>query len=244
MSTWRITHEQEPDLVVVDFAQPFNFENIDFAAQEIGDSDSSRLFNFVDCTGLSPTTTELLSMGKKAAAWSLADQTRIAFVAGSQTDAGLLRIVISRFSEQVMKVFLSATEARRWLSARDTGVSEVIGRSDHLPVRLRGTINLDDVLQTQQNIRQQPEYYPGQPLLWDLREASLTESLAEVQDLAVFIAGNHNRDRSGYRSAILVDSHIMDLLIREMAKVSEWPSEDIRVFRSYKEAVGWLGAPE
>ncbi|MFT5099222.1 MAG: hypothetical protein ACI9HY_001338 [Planctomycetaceae bacterium] len=34
----------------------------------------------------------------------------------------------------------------------------------------------------------------------------------------------------------------MDLLIREMTKASEWPKNDVRVFRSYKEAVGWLGA--
>lgn len=242
MSAWKITKEQYPDIVVVGFAEPFTFEDVEHAAQEINDSATCRLFNFMDCTGLTPTTTELLGIAKKLTLWNLQEQTRVAWVAGSQTDAGLLRIVTSKFTEQVMKVFLSASEARQWLTAENVSVSEPIGKSDHLPIRLRGSINLDDVLKTQQEVRQQSGYSPSRPLLWDLRESKLAESLAEVQDLATFIAGNHNRDRSGSKSAVLVDSHLMDLLVREMSKASEWPSSDVQVFRSYKEAVGWLGA--
>ncbi|MFT7245885.1 MAG: hypothetical protein ACI82A_003256 [Candidatus Azotimanducaceae bacterium] len=105
---------------------------------------------------------------------------------------------------------------------------------------MRGTINLDDVMQKQLDLRQDEHYDPARPLLWDLRESRLTESLAGVQDLARFVAGNHSRDRAGHKSAVLVDSHLMDLLIREMAKTSEWPAEDVLIFRSYKEAVAWL----
>jgi hypothetical protein len=32
----------------------------------------------------------------------------------------------------------------------------------------------------------------------------------------------------------------MDLMIREMMKVPGWPASDIAVFRSYREAMGWL----
>lgn len=239
-STWQIIREQNPDLVVVMFSLPFSVDQIDQAEKELVDVESARLLNFVDCVGFSPTTTELLDIAKKSVAWNLNNQTKIAWLAGSQADAGLLRIITSGFSERELKVFLSESEARAWLLAGHRGAVEVVGQGKHLPVRLRGSINLDDVMQKQLELRQDAHYDPAQPLLWDLRESKLTESLAEVQGLARFVAGNHSRDRAGYKSAVLVDSHLMDLLIREMAKVSEWPTQDVVVFRSYKEAVAWL----
>lgn len=182
----------------------------------------------------------MLQAGKRLAAFQLPETVRCAWVAASQRDAGLLRIVLGRTSDQILKVFLSDSEARRWLMTDDKEVSESPGRVDHVLVRMRGTISLDEVLRQQQSFREQSGFDATQPVLWDLRESTLVESLDEVQTLAVYIAGNHNRDRAGYRSAVLIDSHLMDLLIREMTRVPGWPVEDLAVFRSYREAMGWL----
>ena len=239
-SSWQITREQDPELVVVTFLPPFSVDQIDQVEKEFVAVEAARLLNFSGCAGFSPTTTELLDIAKKSAEWNVSNKTRIAWLAGSRADVGLLRIITSRFSDRELKVFLSDTEARAWLSGKDRIAVDVVAHSKHLAVRLRGTINLDDVMQKQQEIRNATDYDPARPLLWDLRESRLTESLAEVQDLARFIAGNHNRDRVGYKSAVLVDSHLMDLLIREMAKASDWPGVDVVVFRSYKEAMVWL----
>jgi len=212
--TWQITREQNPELVVVNFLPPFAVDQIDQAENELGEVESARLMNFVDCAGFSPTTTELLDIAKKSAQWNLSHQARIAWLAGSQADAGLLRIITSRFNERELKVFLSETEARAWLTGSHRATQDVVGQGKHLAIRLRGTINLDDVMQKQQEICNETGYDPARPLLWDLRESRLTESLAEVQELARFVAGNHNRDREGHKSAALVDSHLTDLLIR------------------------------
>ncbi|MFT4799622.1 MAG: hypothetical protein ACJAYE_002009 [Candidatus Azotimanducaceae bacterium] len=239
-SGWQVTREQDPDLVVVTFLPPFTVDHIDQAEKELVEVESVRLLSFVECVGFSPTTTELLDIAKKSVEWNISNQTRIAWLAGSQAAAGLLRIITSRFSDRELKVFLSDTEARAWLAGDHRATLDVVGQSKHLAVRLRGTINLDDVMQKQLEVRRDIDYDPARPLLWDLRESRFTESLAEVQHLARLVAGNHNSDRQGHKSAVLVDSHLMDLLIREMAKASDWPGVDIVVFRSYKEAVAWL----
>ncbi len=224
------------------FREPFSLNDVDSAAKTLeseGYANLHKLFNFTECTNLSPTTTELLDIARRSANWHL-QGVKIAWLAGSQADAGLLRIIASKFDEKVMKVFTSEPEARRWLQGTREIIQDSPARVDHLPIRMRGQINLNEVLNTQQAIRETPDYTIERPLLWDLRESQLPESLSEVKDLAVLIADNHNRDRQGQKTAILVDSHIMDLLFREMAKVPDWPGEDVKVFRSYRDAIAWL----
>lgn len=239
---WSWQEAQEFNLVEVTFREPFSLNDIDAAAQTLeseGIVQSHRLFNFVECTSLSPTTTELLDIARRSADWQL-EGIKFAWLAGTQADAGLLRIVASKFDEKVMKVFTSEHEARRWLRGSSEVYQDSPGRVDHLPIRMRGQINLNEVLSTQQAIREAPDYTVERPLLWDLRESQLSESLSEVKELAVLMADSHNRDRQGQKTAILVDSHIMDLMFREMAKVPQWPREDVRVFRSYRDAIAWL----
>ncbi|MFT7245884.1 MAG: hypothetical protein ACI82A_003255 [Candidatus Azotimanducaceae bacterium] len=86
-STWQIVHEQNPELMVVTFSPPFFVDQIDQAEKEFADVESARLMNFVACVGFSPTTTELLDIAKKSAEWKLNNQTKIAWLAGSQADA-------------------------------------------------------------------------------------------------------------------------------------------------------------
>tara|TARA_R110002110_G_scaffold23400_4_gene89261 strand:- start:103 stop:966 length:864 start_codon:yes stop_codon:yes gene_type:complete len=241
-SNWQFNAEGSNRLLVVEFQSDFRLQEIDLAVQDIADSqwsDYCRLFDF-SRVPFAPTTTELLEVGKHMANWQAAEEVKIAWLAASQKDMGLLRIIVDRSWDQLMRVFLSESEARRWLLGSAHEFVDSPLRIEHKHIRLRGTIDLDAVLRQQQVYREQPDYSPEMPILWDLREAALTESLEEVQTLAVYIAGNHNRDRAGFRSAVLIDSHIMDLLIREMTRVSGWPASDIAVFRSYREAIGWL----
>lgn len=229
-------------MLVVVFSEPFSIVDIELAEQEINAgqwADWSRLFDFSRCL-LSPTTTELLQVGKQLADSHGSDQVKCGWIAATQRDVGLLRIVLGRTSDQIVRVFLSDSEARRWLAGGEKEILESPVRVSHVPVRMRGTISLDEVLRQQQILREQTDYDVAKPILWDLRESTLIESLDEVQTLAVYIASNHNRDRAGQRSAVLIDSHIMGLLFKEMTKVSGWPSDDVAVFRSFREALGWL----
>lgn len=239
---WSWQQQPELNLIQVTFQDPFSLNDVDTAAQTLeseGHLSQHRLLNFVECNELSPTTTELLDIARRSADWQL-EGIKVAWLAGTQAAAGLLRIIASKFDEKTMKVFTSEAEAKRWLQGTKEIVQDSPGRVEHLPIRMRGQINLDEVLKTQKAVRSAKDYSPELPLLWDLRESQLSESLAEVKDLAVHLAANHNRDRAGRKSAVLVDSHIMDLLIREMAKVDDWPREDVTVFKSYRDAVAWL----
>jgi hypothetical protein len=241
--SWTIQQDADDNIIQVVFHEAASIKDVDPMAQSL-ESDNHltehRLFNFIECAGLNPTTTELLDIARRSADWQL-DGLKVAWLAGTQVDAGLLRIIASKFSDKVMRVFTSEAEARRWLLGMKEVVPDSPAKLDHHPIRLRGSINLDQVRQAQLNLRSSADFEAARPLLWDLREAQLSESLAEVKDLAVPIAENHNQTRAGLKSAVLVDSHIMDLLIREMAKVEAWPTDDVQVFRSYRDAIAWLG---
>lgn len=241
--SWTIQHEADNNIIYVVFHGTASLKDVDPVAQSLESEEhltEHRLLSFVECAGLNPTTTELLEIARRSANWELED-LKIAWLAGTQVDAGLLRIIASKFSDKVMRVFTSEAEARRWLMGTKEVVQDSPAKVDHQPIRLRGAINLEQVRQTQLSLHNSQDFDPTRPLLWDLREAQLSESLAEVKDLAVPIAENHNQARAGRKSAVLVDSHIMDLLIREMAKVDAWPVEDVQVFRSYRDAIAWLG---
>ncbi|MFT7305570.1 MAG: hypothetical protein ACI9P7_000830 [Candidatus Azotimanducaceae bacterium] len=77
VSAWQITSEQDHDIQMLNFAQPFTFENVEHAVDELSDSATARLLNFMDCTGLTPTTTELLGIAKKLTHQSLPAKARV-----------------------------------------------------------------------------------------------------------------------------------------------------------------------
>ncbi len=241
--TWSMAHDPEGNFLVVKFSEDFSLGELDQVAQAIDAADNlelNRLFDFSSSTGLAPTTTELLALARQSAEWPL-DGVRIAWLAASQTEAGLLRIITTKFSEQVMKVFTSQPEARRWLAGNSTAVQDSPGQVQHYPIRLRGDITADMVMKTLQEIREAEGYSPELPLLWDLRECRAKESLDVLKEMAVFFAGNFSRDRLGSKSAVLVDSHFNELILREMGKASGLDgSKEIVVFRSYRDAMAWL----
>lgn len=241
--TWSMAHDPEGGFLEITFAEDFLLRDLDSVAQSLeseGHAGEHRLFNFLSHGGLAPTTTELLDLAKKSVNWEV-EGVRVAWLAGTQTDAGLLRIITTKFSEQVMRVFTSEPEARRWLVGQSAVVQDSPGQVDHHPIRLRGEITSDDIIRAQQEVRATKGFLPKQPLLWDLRECRILESLDVSKEIAVFMAGNHNRDRQGYKSAILVDSHFLEMIVREMGRASELDqSNSIVVFRSYRDAMAWL----
>ncbi len=242
---WQAEYDATLNQTIVVFGTPFSFAQVQAATSEILAADKPVrriLFDFTQCIGIKTTTTELLNAGKEAASWGIQDGNKIALLAGSQSDAGLLRIVSAHFSELLVRVFLSRDESLRWLQVDGDKIYDSPTITDHKAIRLRGNITLDEILSAQNEVRLAEDYNPAYGILWDLRDAKIAESIDEVKELAVFIAGNHNRDRTGHRSAVLVDSHFMELIIREMFKVEEWPVDDVAVYRSYREAMAWLAA--
>lgn len=241
--SWSMSHNSEGNFLHVTFSEDFVLAELDTVAQTLesrGHTQENRLFDFLQSTELAPTTTELLDLARRSADWDL-DNVKVAWLAANQTHAGLLRIITTKFSEQVMKVFTSEPEARRWLTGKSAVTQDSPGRVNHYPVRLRGLISADIILQKQQEVRDDENYKPEQPLLWDLRECQINESLDSLKEMAVSMASNYQLDKLGFKAAILIDSHFIELIVREMAKATELDQDsNIVIFRSYRDAMAWL----
>ncbi|MFT7686396.1 MAG: hypothetical protein ACI9FB_001741 [Candidatus Azotimanducaceae bacterium] len=74
-------------------------------------------------------------------------------------------------------------------------------------------------------------------LLWNLREVKLAESIESVSEIAVYIAANHEQDRAGIKSAILIDSHLNVLLFKKMTEAYNCNEEELKLIRFYREAI-------
>ena len=238
---WSIKHETSTGRLRGTFTEDFALHEIDAVAQSLESEgfEENRMFNFQDCAGLAPTTTELLDIARRSADWDL-DAVKVAWLAANQSDAALLRIITSKFSEQVMKVFTSEPEAIRWLTGKSVAVQDSPGRVDHHPVRLRGEVNTRMVMKIQDEFKASPR---GRPILWDLRECQIQQSLDELIEMAVDLAESFRGQAAEFKSAVLVDSHFMEMIIKEMGKAAELSeNRSIRVFRSYRDAIAWLAS--
>ena len=239
---WLIEEEENTGLLRVTFNEEFSLREIDGLAQSLESEGylHNRLFNFQGCAGLAPTTTELLDIARRSADWDL-EQTKVAWLAANQSDAALLRVITSKFSERVMKVFTSEPEAVRWLTGQNTVVQDSPGRVDHHPVRLRGEVNARMVMKIQQEMKDAVAHSPSRPVLWDLRECQIQQSLDELKEIAVDLAASYRGSHPDFKNAVLVDSHFMEMIVKEMGKAAELDENDpIVVFRSYRDAIAYL----
>ncbi|MDG1206207.1 MAG: hypothetical protein P8N51_12635 [Pseudomonadales bacterium] len=60
------------------------------------------------------------------------------------------------------------------------------------------------------------------PMLWDIRNTTLAESLNEVEKKPPMLLLIMSFSPTGY-SAVRTDSHLMELLLLEMRKADNWP---------------------
>jgi hypothetical protein len=96
---------------VVEFQPDFRLQELDLTVQHIAESEwltYCRLFDF-SRVPLAPTTTELLEVGKHLSNWQSSEEVKTAWLAASQKDMGLLRIIVDRSWDQVMRVFFSSS---------------------------------------------------------------------------------------------------------------------------------------
>lgn len=198
-----------------------------------------RIIDLTECAGLDITTTQIFSMIAATKDWKHLTDSKIALVVATQEDAGLMRIFATSTGFKLIRVFLSVSEAERWIALAGKRLMDGMSASKYETVRFRDKFSLDDVLRKQIELSQSMAKVDG-PMLWDLRDAILVESLNEVEQKAVYVAANHERLRPEGYTAVLTDSHLMELLLLEMRKADNWPKQHIQSFRSYKDALNWL----
>lgn len=234
------------NILLLNFEGAFELFNFDVLSEAVLNdqqyvSHLNRIYDYSHCDKIVLTTTEIMSVVESSREWTLNEGTKIALVASGQEDAGLLRILAASIGRYVVKVFLSQSEATHWQNKEASQLHDNLSNVVHRTIRFQGTIGLEEILAAQIELTEAGSEENKLPLLWDLRQATIMESIDSVCDMAVYIAANHERDRDGVRSAVLVDSHLNELLYRKMTTVDNWPEDESKVFRSYREAVSWLG---
>jgi hypothetical protein len=118
-----------------------------------------------------------------------------------------------------------------------THVDEAAGFATHTAT---GDLTLDEIGEAFEALLEDPAFKPGLPVLWDLREASITSlSNLEIQQLLKLNAKRKDARGSG-RAAILVSKEV-DYGIARMFQVyaEELPWETM-VFRDFSQAEPWV----
>ena len=102
-----------------------------------------------------------------------------------------------------------------------------------------GTLGLEDSKQGATAFRESPEYN-GRPVVWDLRLARLELTAHEVSELAQFVL---HHPAPSPRVAFVVGRDVDYGQARMFETLRERPSEEVRVFRDYDEAMSWARSP-
>ncbi len=183
------------------------------------------------------TTRELMQMVEICRAWAIPDDVKIAWVA-SPANAGTLKLFVTHFGNQPMRVFETQQAALAWVT--EAGLKDLVDPTDRYKTFVhRGSITLDDVLRQQTAWYADPGFSPDKPALWDLRGCTAGSSIKEMQERVPFlISASENAGRIG-RTAILVNSRIMEMLIRELIDTSDWRNNS-RLFSREQDAIDWL----
>jgi len=237
------TIELSANIILLNFEGEFNLPDLDtFSPEILSDKQFvthlNRIYDYSQCNKIALTTTQIMTFVVSSRHLSIDRDIKIAFIAKDQEDAGLLRILAASVTSLVIKVFFSQSEARQWQEISRT--PDNLTNVEHHLIRFQGKIGLEEIMAAQLDLVEAGS--DEIPLLWDLRQATISESIDSVCDMAVYIAANHERDRDGVKSAVLVGSHINELLYRKMTTVDNWPDSESKLFRSYREAIAWLAA--
>jgi len=198
--------------------------------------DLSRIFDFSKIVDLSTSTSKLVQTVKGTRNLAIDDHARIALVAEGLKNLGVLRLYASHFEVQPIRVFSSLQLAESWIN-NPGGVEEVDQR--FRVFQLNGKISLDDILREQIGWYDSEEFDANRPALWDLRGCVPGISLKELDAKTDYVVrSSESAGRSG-RTAILVDSHLMEMMVKRMMSGVKWRSES-RLFRNLVDSVAWL----
>lgn len=198
-----------------------------------------RVYDFRDASGLYISTSELVQLVNASRQWAIGRNTKIAIVA-NPSDLGTIRLFASHFPDHPIKVFQKLEAAIDWAKTEiwQSELSDNQGR--YKTIALRGSLSVDVVLREQHKWYQDPDYDADLPVLWDLRDAIPDSSIKEIKDKTPYVVGSSQAAGRSGRTAILVNSHIMEMLIKQMMEGSTGWREGSRLFSVADEAVRWV----
>lgn len=105
---------------------------------------------------------------------------------------------------------------------------------------LEGNVRLEELFETAFTWYQHPEFSPETPVLWDLRNAFLDFSMAELLTQHRPSIDRVNRERPNGKTAWLVSSSIAAVIVQEVITTVLWAA-DWRVFDGTPESArAWL----
>jgi hypothetical protein len=201
----------------------------------------ARLYDLTGLDKLDLDTSQLVRLVETFRLWILDSEVKLALLV-DETDQATARLFAAHFAGNNLRVFLRKSSAVSWLTKAETEeLSEPFEGVKR--IRLKGKIGIDDILSSQLTWYQDPAYMGEIPVLWDLRDATPTSSMTELQDKTRFVQASSDMAGRTGKTAILVNSHLMELLIKQMMGIVDWRKES-RMFTSSDEALGWLESGE
>ena len=195
-----------------------------------------------DLTGidLNLNTSELVRFVEICRDWEIPEDTRVAMV-GNSGSMATINLFVGHFVDQALYACQNMRQATRWISEGE--LPDLSGDDRYKVIALRGTITLDDILREQALWYKDSLYDPSKPVLWDLRNTTAGSSIIEMRDRRPFVlSSSQGAGRTG-RTSMLVNSHIMELLIKELIELGGWRDAS-RLFNKEDEAIAWVTAQE
>jgi|GEM_PF-1254425 len=103
-----------------------------------------------------------------------------------------------------------------------------------------GHIEVADIQAAFDRMLEDPDFRPGMNALWDLREALVYSTPAEIQELITHVALSRERRGSRYRLAIVAQDSVL-LMLADIFKAlaSPLPSQ-VKICQDFDEAWNWL----
>ncbi len=195
-----------------------------------------------DLTGieLNLNTSELVRFVEICRDWEIPEDTRVAMV-GNSGSMATINLFVAHFADQSLYGCQSTRQAIRWIQGSDLSVLSDDQR--YKVIELRGSITLDDILREQAQWYGDSTYDPSLPILWDLRNTAAGSSITEMRERIPFVLGSSQSAGRTGRTSMLVNSHIMELLIKELIELGGWRDAS-RLFNKEDEAIAWVTAQE
>lgn len=106
-------------------------------------------------------------------------------------------------------------------------------------ITVQGTPKVSDIRHTIEALLDHPDHLDGMDEIWDFREASLTFSANELEDLALFV--NQHLDKLARHTALVVSKDLEYGIARMWSAYAEAKAPQVRhIFRDMEEALDWL----
>ncbi len=168
--------------------------------------------------------------------WEIPNETKVALI-GNPAGMPTINLFVTHFGDQALLVCRNKPEAVRWLKEDD--LADLSGDERFKVIILRGKISLDDILDAQRDWYASEDYDGDKPVLWDLRNTSSGSSIKEMHEKVPYVVSSSQNARRSGRTSILVNSHLMEMLVRDLIALGDW-RDGSRLFNKIDDAIAWI----